>query len=136
MENLENIEFEDLFTEMEINELGLTQKDIDIFNDAESLADTIELLPEDSDKVMKNIDKYVEEKDSFDESVASYLNLAETNPQVFKELFGLYELVNSVKEVEPAQTQKLSAADIQKEEENEIWNNIVNLINQNVGANA
>lgn len=137
MEENINVEMKPLFSPDELAVLGFSKDEIDVLYSADALSDTVALLPEEnkSEKVIEDMKKYVVIKnDNLEESISEFLQLAETHPDVFTELYALKELVNSVKEEEPATTQKLSADDIKQAQLEEDWQDILKEIETNVGT--
>ncbi len=119
--NLDLNEF-NTFSEQEIAEFGLSEEDVKIFKDAEALAQTADLLPDDPDKFLDRIEKEI--PNDWTAGWEKFTEILQKDQKFYSQLMALNEAINSVSEFEP-QTQKVSISDIQKEKDNEMLKKIL-----------
>lgn len=111
-----------ILTPEEIKTLGLSQEEVDTLDYASYLCDTTDILPEDPEKVFEVMDKKLPE--DYTKGVEKMFEMAEKDPKTLEQLLALYEVANSVKEVEPT-VEKLSVSQVQKDSDEEFLNSIV-----------
>ncbi len=126
--NKENEKFElgeepVLFTKEEIEKYGITPEDLELFNDAEALSATVEMLPEDADKILERLDKEI--PDDYEQGFKKLAEIAEKDPKFFQQILALYEVTNSVREVPPAKTEKVSLDAVEEAKREEAINQIL-----------
>lgn len=123
MENL-NLDINEFntFTDEEIAEFGLTEADLGIFKDAEALVQTVDMLPDDPDKLLNKIEKEI--PDDIEAGFTKLTEILEKDQKFYAQIVALNEAINAVSEFEP-QTEKLSLSDIQKEKDSEMANQIL-----------
>lgn len=111
-----------ILTPEEIKTLGLSQEEVDTLDYASYLCDTADILPEEPEKVFELMDKKLPE--DYTKGVEKMFEMAEKDPKTLEQLLALYEVANSVKEVEPT-VEKLSVSQVQKDSDEEFLNSIV-----------
>ena len=111
-----------ILTPEEIKTLGLSQEEVDTLDYASYLCDTADILPEEPEKVFEVMDKKLPE--DYTKGVEKMFEMAEKDPKTLEQLLALYEVANSVKEVEPT-VEKLSVSQVKKDSDEEFLNSIV-----------
>ena len=111
-----------ILTPEEIKTLGLSQEEVNTLDYASYLCDTADILPEEPEKVFELMDKKLPE--DYKKGVEKMFEMAEKDPKTLEQLLALYEVANSVKEVEPT-VEKLSVSQVQKDSDEEFLNSIV-----------
>lgn len=111
-----------ILTPEEIKTLGLSQEEVNTLDYASYLCDTADILPEEPEKVFELMDKKLPE--DYTKGVEKMFEMAEKDPKTLEQLLALYEVANSVKEVEPT-VEKLSVSQVQKDSDEEFLNSIV-----------
>lgn len=111
-----------ILTPEEIKTLGLSQEEVDTLDYASYLCDTADILPEEPEKVFELMDKKLPE--DYTKGVEKMFEMAEKDPKTLEQLLALYEVANSVKEVEPT-VEKLSVSQVKKDSDEEFLNSIV-----------
>lgn len=104
-----------LFTPEDIKKYGLTAEDVELLEQAEDICREAELLPEsdkDIDALLKKMDKTF--PDSVEGTINKMAELVEKDPELFKQIYAMYELSNLVSEVPPPETGKISEAELKK----------------------
>lgn len=94
-----------------LKDLGLefSQEDLEIMTEANSIVETIDMLPEDEDYLFNEIEDKIPDTDNADVGVPALTKLVETNPELFKQIMALYETVNLVKELDASEAASLGA---------------------------
>lgn len=87
------------FTEEEIKKLKFTQEELDILADAESYAQTADILPEDIDPILDRIDKEFPNGKDFDGTFKKLAELAEKDPKFYAQVLALITLTGDCKEM-------------------------------------
>lgn len=95
---MENTNTQSLFTEEELKILGLTPEENEALLDADSIAKTADLLPEEPDGILDEIDSKFESND-VNEILATFNDLAESNPEFIKNIIAMNEIFADVKDV-------------------------------------
>lgn len=111
-----------ILTPEEIKTLGLSQEEVDTLDYASYLCDTADILPEEPEKVFELMDKKLPE--DYTKGVEKMFEMTEKDPKTLEQLLALYEVANSVKEVEPT-VEKLSVSQVKKDSDEEFLNSIV-----------
>lgn len=111
-----------ILTPEEIKTLGLSQEEVNTLDYASYLCDTADILPEEPEKVFELMDKKLPE--DYTKGVEKMFEMAEKDPKTLEQLLALYEVANSVKEVEPT-VEKLSVSQVKKDSDEEFLNSIV-----------
>lgn len=107
-----------MFTDKELAELDFTPEEIEILENAEAICQANDVMPNDD----KSIDAFFEKFDAIftpsedlQGTYDKFLNLQKTDPTFFHQIIAMSALLDTVNEVPPAETQKVSMDDIEKE---------------------
>lgn len=101
MEQLDKNEFMPL-TEEEIKEIGFTPEELEIIRNAEAMAQTADILPEDPDELYAKMEKLFPGNDNLNQVFEKLNALGKTNPDLLIQMVALSEVTNSAK---PEKTQ-------------------------------
>lgn len=123
MEN--NQEKQPFFTQKEIELLGLTAEEAAGFDDALSIVETIELLPNDEEKFEEKFEKSI--PDNLDDGIESLANLIKSDPEFVTQLYALYDVVGLVREAPAPTVSKLSLDELRNAEAAEVVDDILNV---------
>lgn len=106
-----------LFTDKELAELDFTPEEIETIETAEAISQAVDVMP-DSDK---ELDAFFEKYDAtFPPSVDveatfnKFMNLPKTDPKFFEQIIAMSALIDTVEQVPPAETSKVSLAEIEQ----------------------
>lgn len=116
MNNMDNEKsvLEKLFTKQELEELHLSQDEIEAIEDAETICEMTDRLPSNEaalEKILDKIDKTFPSNDL--QNIVDVLKVViEKDPKFFDEIVTLGYLFDQVSEVPPAQTEKVSMDEI------------------------
>lgn len=123
MENVNLIVPEEpvLFTQEEIEKLGLTAEELAILSEANALARTAAMIPDDEDKISDRFNK--EFPEDTNAAFSKFFELSQSDPDYFKILLALNEVFGSVSEIAEfaeetpsnGQVSKVSASDLQNQ---------------------
>ena len=107
-----------MFTDKELAELDFTPEEIEILENAEAICQANDVMPNDD----KSIDAFFEKFDAIftpsedlQGTYDKFLNLQKTDPTFFHQIIAMSALLDTINEVPPAETQKVSMDDIEKE---------------------
>ena len=87
------------FTEEELKKLNFSQEELDILADAESYAQTAELLPEDVDPILDRIEKEFPNGKDFDGAFKKLAELAQKDPKFYAQILALATVTGDCKEM-------------------------------------
>ena len=93
---MENNNSQNLFTEEELKVLKFSKEEMEEILDADAIAKTADMLPEEVDGILDRIDK--EFPDDIEGAIKKYAELAEKDPNFIVQLVALNELMGDVKE--------------------------------------
>lgn len=96
MEQLDKNEFMPL-TEEEIKEIGFTPEELEIIRNAEAMAQTIDILPEEPDELYAKMEKLFPGNDNLDQVFEKLAGLEKNNPELLVQMVALSEATNSAK---------------------------------------
>lgn len=123
-----------LFTPQELEQfkmmgIELTPEDIAVFEEANIICDTVDLLPENEDKVFSAIEKKIPDTDDLNVGMEAFANLIEKKDPIITETAALYELLNYLVEEIPPEIVKLDTATaIQQERDKELMAEIEGIL--------
>lgn len=107
-----------LFTDKELAELNLTPEEIEVLETAEAVSQAADIVPESE----KDLDVFFEKYDAtfppstdFEATVNKFRDLEKTDPKFFQQIVAMSALIDTVEEVPPVETEKVSLAEIEKE---------------------
>ncbi len=107
-----------VFTEKELAELDFTPEELEIVETAEAICQASDVMPDDE----KEIDAFFEKFDAvfapsedLEGTFNKFMNLQKTDPKFFDQIVSMSALLDTIDEVPPAGTEKVSIADIEKE---------------------
>ena len=114
-----------VFTDKELEqmrELGieLSQEDLELFTEAEAIADTTEFLPENEDKFFEQLDKKLPNTENFSEGYEAFTNLAIKNDPFYSQSLALYEVLQYLVEEIPPEVVKLDQSAIEEQKAQEV----------------
>ena len=106
-----------MLTPEDYEALGLTQEQIDLFEDANAIVESLDLLPDDPAVMMNALDKL---PNDYAAALKSLDEMSQTNPEMFTKLMTMVSLANDVQggpqlEVDPL-LDKLSEEAVDKAE--------------------
>lgn len=87
---------QNLFTEEELKILNFSKEEVEEILDADAIAKTAQMLPEEVDGILDRIDR--EFPDDIEGSIKKYAELAEKDPNFIVQLVAMNELFGDVKE--------------------------------------
>ena len=93
---MENNNSQNLFTEEELKILNFSKEEVEEILDADAIAKTAQMLPEEVDGILDRIDR--EFPDDIEGSIKKYAELAEKDPNFIVQLVAMNELFGDVKE--------------------------------------
>lgn len=103
-----------------MRELGLTDEELEVLQNANVVAETVDMIPDgnDLDKLAQKIRKIFAGK-NVGKEINDFFALAQKDPQLFNQIVLLYEVLDMHQELPSASTQKVSLADIDAEKDKE-----------------
>ena len=107
-----------MFTDKELAELNFTPEEIEILENAEAICQANDVMPnsdKDMDAFFAKFDAIFTPSEDIQGTFDKFLNLQKTDPTFFHQIIAMSALLDTVNEVPPAETQKVSIADIEKE---------------------
>lgn len=104
---------QNLFTEEELKILNLSEQELNDILDADALAKTAAMLPEEPDAILKKIDKQF--PDDAAGILEKYAELAKKDPKFIMQLIAMNEIFGEVKPEEPPKVEKVSLTDVNNE---------------------
>lgn len=109
----------EIFTEEEIKLLNISDEEMDTFQKAQAIVDTVALLPDsekEQEKLFAKIDKLIPDTSDLKEGLEKLVEIIKDDPKFGEQLMALFVLVNSAKDEPEATTEKVSLDDIKKEQ--------------------
>lgn len=113
---------ENILSEEFIKACGLTVEEVADLEAALALADTVEMLPENEDKLFDKIEKTI--PNNIDEGLDVFADLCNKDPKFFAQLVALAEINDVVSEAPAPTTTKLSKDDLLDARAHEILNSL------------
>ena len=87
------------FTAEELKKLNFSQEELEVLADAESYAQTLELLPEDVDPILDRIEKEFPNGKDFDGTFKKLAELAKKDPKFYAQIMALSTITGDCKEI-------------------------------------
>lgn len=99
-------------------DLNLTEEEVQEYEEAMALVETIESVSFDEmEKVMNKFYKLI--PDDYDEGAKKFMELAQKQPEFIKKVITFFEILNSIEVLPEPTIEKVSSDDIKKDNMNE-----------------